>query len=58
MVAFLFGVSVALNVVFVCLWAYGMYMDRRFKREAKRLLNTQRVSTNMYKNWMFEACLQ
>ena len=55
MVAFLFGVSVALNVVFVCLWAYGMYMDRRFKREAKRFLNTQRVSTNMYKNWMFEA---
>ena len=55
MVAFLFGVSVALNVVFVCLWAYGMYTDRRIKREAKRLINTQRVSTNMYKNWMFEA---
>ncbi len=55
MVAFLFGVSVAFNVVFICLWAYGMYMDRRFKREAKRLINTQRVSTNMYKNWMYEA---
>ena len=55
MVAFLFGVSVALNVVFIGLWAYGLYLDKRIKREAKRLINTQRVSTNMYKNWMFEA---
>ena len=56
MVAFLIGVSLTFNALFVGLWIYGLYIDKKIKREAKDLLNnTQRMSSNMYKNWMFEA---
>ena len=55
MVAFLFGVSVAFNVVFIGFWAYGMYMDKKLKREAIELMNTQMMSSKNYKNWMYEV---
>ena len=55
MVAFLFGVSVAFNVGFIGLWAYGVYMDKKLKREAIELMNTQMMSSKNYKNWMYEV---
>ena len=56
MVAFLLGISLVLNTLFVGLWIYGLHIDKRMKREAKDLLNnTQKMSSDMYKNCMFEA---
>ena len=56
MVAFLIGVSVTFNVLFVGLWLYGVHIDSKIKREARILINnTQDMSSDMYKNWMFEA---
>ena len=55
MVMFLFGVSISINVMFIGLWVYGVYLDRKNNREAQQLLKTHLMSSEMYKNWMYEA---
>tara|TARA_R110000823_G_scaffold261198_1_gene381913 strand:- start:204 stop:371 length:168 start_codon:yes stop_codon:yes gene_type:complete len=55
MVVFILGMSIAINCVFIALWIYGIQMDKRIKREAQDLINnTQVMSFNMDKNWMYE----
>ena len=56
MVTFLIGVSLTFNAFFIGLWLYGLHIDKKIKREAKGLINnTHKMSSDMFKNWMFEA---
>ena len=55
MVTFLFGVAIAFNILFGILWVYGMYLDKRFKREANRLVDTHIMRSESFNNWKYEA---
>ena len=55
MVAFILGMSIAINCVFIALWIYGIRMDKKIKREAQDLINNAQIMRfNMDKNCMYE----
>jgi len=54
-VAFLFGVSITFNILFGSFWVYGMYLDKRLKREANRLVDAHIMRSKSFNNWKYEA---
>tara|TARA_R100000093_G_scaffold9955_1_gene6542 strand:+ start:652 stop:825 length:174 start_codon:yes stop_codon:yes gene_type:complete len=57
MVAFILGLSLMFNVIFICLLIYGQAVDRRMKREIKEILRSTKTElpTEFYKEWMYSA---
>ncbi len=47
------AVSLTLNAVFLSLFIYGTLIDRRMKKEAKKILDNVEKETNEYMNQIY-----
>jgi pyrimidine operon attenuation protein/uracil phosphoribosyltransferase len=55
MVGFILGISIAFNLVFVGIWVYGIMIQKRIKKDVKKILGSTKLPTEFYKDWMYEA---
>ena len=55
MVAFILGASVMFNLLFISMWIYGMWMQKKDFRNMKKILRNAQLRPDLYQDWMFEA---
>jgi len=55
MVAFILGASVMFNLLFISMWIYGIWMQKKDFRNMKKILSNAKLRPDLYQDWMFEA---